>query len=145
MAIINQQNFQIKSGNAWYKLCPFPVGYVYLGYTSTSPASTFGGTWSAMATNRYVRLSNNVTASGSNTISIDNMPNHGHNIAGYHVVTQTNWGDGHWFGGDYAGNIGMDDYAINVTSQGGGQRVHSQIPRFICLETYCLTPFGKEW
>lgn len=140
MAIINQQNFQIKSGNAWYKLCPFPVGYVYLGYTSTSPASTFGGTWSAMATNRYVRFSNNVTASGSNTISIDNMPNHGHNIAGYHVVTQTNWGDGHWFGGDYAGNIGMDDYAINVTSQ-GGQRVHSQISRFICLETYCLMPF----
>lgn len=120
MAIINQQNFQIKSGNAWYKLCPFPVGYVYLGYTSTSPASTFGGTWSAMATNRYVRLSNNVTASGSNTISIDNMPSHGHNLNGYYYPIITGWGEGIWFGSSTSGNIGVDQRRM-AEKEGGGK------------------------
>ena len=133
MAIKELSNVQIKSGNDWYKLCPFPVGYIYMGYTSTSPATTYGGTWSSISGGRYFRAAAANDAKGSNTITIDNMPNHGHNIAGYHVVTQTNWGDGHWFGGDYAGNIGMDDYAINVTSQGGGAR------RFIQhIKTYML-------
>lgn len=127
MAIINQQNFQIKSGNAWYKLCPFPVGFVYLGYTSTSPASTFGGSWSAMATGRYVRLSNNVTASGSNTISEEQMPSHSHSLQDGSQGHYAGWygsgagGDKLLYGQVANGRHIFEFYNQYTARQGGGE------------------------
>lgn len=79
MAIINQQNFQIKNGNDWYKLCPFPVGFIYLSQNSTSPATTFGGTWSALTDSKFLRPSGSWNSTGgSSTIAINNMPSHNH-------------------------------------------------------------------
>lgn len=78
MAIINQQNVSIKNGSTWYKMCPFPVGYVYLSYINSSPADTYGGTWSAMNSDRFIRLGNGATTGGSDTISVDNLPSHTH-------------------------------------------------------------------
>ena len=83
MAIKELSNVQVKSGSDWYKLCPFPVGYIYMGYTSTSPATTYGGTWSSISGGRYFRAAAANNAAGSNTIAVENMPSHKHNFVDY--------------------------------------------------------------
>lgn len=153
MAIINQQNFQIKSGNAWYKLCPFPVGFIYLSQNSTSPATTFGGTWAALNEDRFLRPSNAWTTGGSKKISTEQLPSHNHTNAsgtwiGYwgsnssdnHISSQgssSGWGlkgDGSW-----------TTSSITDTYTGGGQGLLAAIPRLLRLVPNCLTSFGKEW
>ena len=76
--MINQQNVTIKNGSSWDKICPFPVGFIYLSQTSTSPATTFGGTWAALNEDRFLRPSNAWTTGGSKKISVDQMPAHQH-------------------------------------------------------------------
>ena len=43
-------NISIKDSSSWntYLNLIYPVGSVYFSYTSTSPATRFGGTWSAI-------------------------------------------------------------------------------------------------
>ena len=78
---INLQNVQIKNGNTWYTMCPFPVGFIYLSQKSTSPATTFGGTWAALNEDRFLRPSNAWTTGGSKKISIQQMPSHDHALS----------------------------------------------------------------
>lgn len=86
MASIDLQNVQVKNGSTWYKCCPFPVGFVYLSSNNTSPASTYGGTWSAINENRYLRTGGAWNTGGSDTISYDQMPVHDHY---YHLTIQS--------------------------------------------------------
>lgn len=53
-----------KSGSSWVNALSlfYPVGAVYLSYSSTNPGSIFGGSWSALATQKYL-----VTGLSSNT------------------------------------------------------------------------------
>ena len=81
MAIKELSNVQVKSGNDWYKLCPFPVGYIYISYTNTSPAITYGGTWSSISGGKYLRAAAASSTGGSNTISVDQMPSHTHTLS----------------------------------------------------------------
>ena len=76
--MISQQNVTIKSGSTWHKICPFPIGFIYLSQKSTSPATTFGGTWAALNEDRFLRPSDAWTTGGSKKISIDQMPAHTH-------------------------------------------------------------------
>lgn len=76
--MINQQNVTINSGSTWHKICPFPVGFIYLSQNSTSPATTFGGTWAALNEDRFLRPSNAWTTGGSKKISTDQLPSHNH-------------------------------------------------------------------
>lgn len=46
----------------------YPVGCVYISYSSTSPASLFGGSWTQL-TGRFLRMDNNVNTGGSDTHS----------------------------------------------------------------------------
>ena len=94
MAIVNQQNVQVKNGSTWYKVCPFPVGFIYLSQTSTSPATTFGGTWAALNEDRFLRPSNAWTTGGSKTISVDQMPSHSHQWKGWNwLITSASSGN----------------------------------------------------
>lgn len=118
MAIKELSNVQIKSGNDWYKLCPFPVGYIYISYTNTSPATTYGGTWSSISGGKYLRAAAASSTGGSNTISISQMPSHTHNIR----LSAPNKG---WYSGDedqwaafYSPEDNSDAY---ITSTGGGR------------------------
>ena len=72
--MINQEIVQVKSGTEWHTICPFPIGYVYMSYTSTSPSSIFGGSWTAI-TGRFPYFNNGTTTGGSNT--------HNHSLNGY--------------------------------------------------------------
>ena len=88
--MINQQNVTIKNGSSWDKICPFPVGFIYLSQNSTSPATTFGGTWAALNEDRFLRPSNAWTTGGSKKISTSQMPSHTHKI------TDTPWITSDW-------------------------------------------------
>lgn len=46
--MINQQNFLVKANNSFQNVNPFPVGFVYSSMNSTSPASIYGGSWTAI-------------------------------------------------------------------------------------------------
>lgn len=52
----------------------YPVGSVYMSYTSTSPASLFGGNWTAI-TGHFPYFNNGTSTGGSNSIS------HSHGLA----------------------------------------------------------------
>lgn len=56
--MINLSEIQTKNASIWHKICPFPVGYVYLSNSNTSPASLFGGTWSQLTDGRFLRPDN---------------------------------------------------------------------------------------
>lgn len=59
----------------------YPVGAVYISYVSTSPASLFGGSWTAI-TGSFPYFNAGVTTGGSNTttLSTANMPAHVHQM-----------------------------------------------------------------
>lgn len=62
--MISQQNMSIKNGATWHKICPFPIGYIYMSTNSTSPASTYGGTWSTLADSRFLSPSGSWNSTG---------------------------------------------------------------------------------
>lgn len=117
--MINQEKIQVKNGNTWNKICPFPVGYVYLSSTNTSPASIYGGTWTQVGDGRYLRNANDFYQGGSNYISVNQMPSHTHTL--HRTITSV------WDPGGYhvcvtgkSGSQGTDvDWTTNST--GGGQ------------------------
>lgn len=70
----------------------YPVGSIYHSTSSTSPASSIGGTWSAIS-GRFLLGANSNYVGGSQggeasvTLTTDTMPHHSHPI-------RVNWGDG---------------------------------------------------
>ena len=76
--MIEQQNLYVNTGE-FEKVCPFPIGYIYLSTSSTSPATLYGGTWTALTDSKFLRPSGSWnTTGGSQKITIDQMPAHGH-------------------------------------------------------------------
>ena len=127
---INLQNVQIKNGNTWYTMCPFPVGFIYLSQKSTSPATTFGGTWAALNEDRFLRPSNAWTTGGSKKISTDQLPSHNHPdpsgnwIAywGSGTAENTVWNDANNSSGWGAkGNSTVTSTSMTDTYTGGGK------------------------
>lgn len=75
-------HLKYKSGDSWvdYNLVVYPVGALYISYSSTSPATLFGGTWVAI-TGRFLYANADTGTGGSNTqtLSVDNLPHiHGY-------------------------------------------------------------------
>lgn len=64
---------------SFHSMEPYPVGAVYLSFSSTSPASTFGGTWSQIS-GRFLYCTTNTGTGGHNdiTLTIDQIPSHNH-------------------------------------------------------------------
>lgn len=63
----------------------YPVGAVYISTVNTSPATLFGGNWTAIGGGRVLQTVNGTTPSAganysenSRSISISNMPSHAH-------------------------------------------------------------------
>ena len=70
-------HLKYKSGDSWvdYSLVVYPVGALYISYSSTSPATLFGGTWVAI-TGRFLYANADTGTGGSNTqtLRVDDLP-----------------------------------------------------------------------
>lgn len=68
----------IKNGSSWVNynlLNAYPVGSIYMSYTSTSPASLFGGNWTAI-TGRFLYCNNGTSTGGANRRTYNFNHNH---------------------------------------------------------------------
>lgn len=83
----------------------YPVGSVYISYVSTSPASLFGGTWTAI-TGVFPYFNAGTATGGSNThtLTVAQIPAHTHDILYY----QTS-------GGSKVGSIGSESMKASST------------------------------
>lgn len=130
--------------NTWTSLLElvYPVGSVYSSYTSTSPATRFGGTWSAI-TKRFPYYNAGTSTGGSNihTLTISEMPTHTHSID--HV--RVNWydsggrgfiGPGTW--SDDSANLGVDRSLPQIYNNGGGN-AHNNMPAYQTLYAWRRT------
>ena len=72
---------QLRSFRTSMLMVAYPVGSIYLSYTSTSPASIFGGSWTSISNGKYLRAAGSNTYAGSNYISVDNLPPHHHELS----------------------------------------------------------------
>ena len=127
--MLEQKNVTVKAGSSFQTICPFPVGYIYQSYNSTSPANIYGGSWTPI-TGRFLYCNNGTDVGGSNThkLTVDEMPNHKHPL-------KANCGS--TYGG---GNIPIQkdkvfmfhsDYNIWIAGQEqGGNRSHNNMPAY---------------
>ena len=79
-------DISIKDSSSWntYLNLIYPVGSVYSSYTSTSPASRFGGTWTAITgTFPYYNAGTGTGGSNSHTLTVAEMPSHNHSLKGH--------------------------------------------------------------
>lgn len=53
----------------------YPIGSIYMSYTSTSPASLFGGNW-AVITGRFLYCNNGTSTGGANSRTYNFNHNH---------------------------------------------------------------------
>lgn len=91
--MIDQQNMKVKNGSTWHTICPFPVGFIYLAATSTSPGTTFGGTWVALTSGYFLRPAGTFSGTGgesSHTLTVGEMPSHSHKWDANLVWTESN-------------------------------------------------------
>lgn len=74
-------NVSIKDGSSWvtYLNMIYPVGSIYIAFTSTSPATRFGGTWSQIS-GRFLYCTTSTGTGGNNnhTLTVDQIPSHNH-------------------------------------------------------------------
>lgn len=114
--------------NIWDTI--YPVGAVYLSYTSTSPADLFGGTWEQI-TNGYLRAgtsasnytSGSNTVTGSHTLTVSQIPSHGHSTLNYGVIVSQGGiqtGSGYTTGSENFGYQPGSAFTIGNTGGGSG-------------------------
>lgn len=112
--------------DVWKKI--YPVGAVYISYVSTSPASLFGGSWTAI-TGVFPYFNAGTATGGSNThtLTISEMPSHSHNF--------------YKRDGNYIGSTGVwsldtqDEYysawgGSNWLENAGGGGSHNNMPAY---------------
>ena len=119
----------LKDSSTWYTLLNliYPIGSIYISYTSTSPGSRFGGTWAAI-TGRFIYANAGTSTGGSNShkITINEMPNHHHAILGSYGGVNSGGGaqDAFLYGtpstsGKYVWTNSMSAYCGGGTSGNG--------------------------
>ena len=139
--MINQQNMKVKNGSTWHTICPFPVGFIYLAATSTSPGTTFGGTWVALTSGHFLRPAGTFSGTGgesSHTLTVGEMPSHQHTLSNLLLRDS----------GTYSGGRHRTDWGSNATkaettaSAGGGSSQQSAaLSKRIWMETNRIVDF----
>lgn len=153
-------NINIKDSSSWntYLNLIYPVGSVYISYTSTSPATRFGGTWSSI-TGRFPYFNAGIGTDGSNTVTLTTlqMPSHTHSLKGHTVGMGGNanskkyvflsgsgtsserlywWSDPNKGGYDDVFTI-VDSY--NYSNSSGGGKSHNNMPAYQTLYAWRRT------
>lgn len=129
-----------KNGSSWvnYNLLVWPVGAVYASYTNTSPANSFGGTWTAI-TGRFPYYNSGTTTGGSNThtLTTDQIPSHSHDI-----YIRPWWSDtaGGGQGTSYSASAYLrTEYTTLTTRTTGGGAAHNNMPAYQTLYAWRRT------
>ena len=120
---INLQNFQVKSGSFFTTLNPFPVGYIYMSTSSTSPASIYGGTWQSLTDGKFLRPNGSWNSTGG-------ANSHKHNLDIAYALIGAIEGDRTSLGYHAVSSPGGDTfYNLRVIGTGGfeGNWSNSQI------------------
>ena len=124
-------------------LAAYPVGAVYISYTSTSPASLFGGSWTPIVGRfPYFNNGNGVGGSHTHTLTASEMPSHNHGLSN----SKDGTGVGFWrtdagSGGKWSlltRTYSGCDYALTVGSMGGGG-AHNNMPAYQTLYAWRRT------
>ena len=131
-------HLKYKSGNSWidYNLVIYPVGALYISYSSTSPASLFGGTWTPI-TGRFPYFNAGISTGGSNThtLSTNEIPSHRHQLqleksarsaTGFGLTSSTSFYDRVIVSHDGA----FQSYQESFTSYVGGGKAHNNMPAY---------------
>ena len=114
----------------------YPVGSIYMSVNNTSPATLFGGTWSALQDRFLLGAGSTYTAgdtggAATHTLTTDEMPSHNH------VVTRatTSYGSGQqsaWRALSWSGT--NHDYSDVVSSESTGSgQAHNNLPPYLVV------------
>lgn len=87
-------NISIKDSSSWntYLNLIYPVGSVYFSYNSTSPATRFGGTWTAIS-GRFIYTGGTNTGGNNNAIVVSHKHSASSSSAGAHTHEPSNSGE----------------------------------------------------
>lgn len=141
-------NLGIKS---WLLANVFKVGFVWVSYTSTSPASILGGTWTPI-TGRFPYFDAGTGTGGSNThtLSTGEMPSHNHSLRGYTWNWGVQPGSGLKLGVNDVGAVYIGDPFVenslatiqnvyNWSNASGGGASHNNMPAYQTLYAWRRT------
>ena len=107
----------------------YPIGAIYMSYNGTSPATIIGGAW-AQITDRFLFCSNSANNYGgewNHTLSINEMPSHGHpnSVPGYASLAVNGQGSIPY------GSVLAGDW--HYTPNTGGGRAHNNMPPYVTV------------
>lgn len=130
----NLQNVRVKVSSSYEKICPFPIGYIYLSTNSTSPASTYGGNWSPLTDNRFLRPSGSWNATGGESthkLTINEMPTHSHAVTwSWNSGTKNAGGDKWSITLQSPWQNGRQEDPVNGINNKGGNQAHNNLPPY---------------
>lgn len=112
----------------------FHIGFVWMSYANTSPASIVGGTWTPI-TGRFPYFNSSTATGGSNThtLSVSEMPSHIHTV-GLTKRLVNNLGSGSYY------NITLDDdNSSKSTRSTGSGAAHNNMPAYQSLYAWRRT------
>ena len=134
LSTINTQITNIQSAMLSFNQI-YPVGSIYISVNSSNPGTLFGGTWERIQ-DRFLLASGstyeNGTTGGSatHTLTIGEMPSHGHNLIFHDGGGTGNSGKGVPFLGNGDRTTGADPRGVQNT---GGGKPHSIMPPYLAV------------
>ena len=121
----------VTSLNAYWQTI-YPVGAIYMSVSSTSPATLFGGTWSALTDRFLIGAGSAYTAKTTggettHTLTVAEMPSHRHGASEgqFHAYTGTNGAD--------TVSGGTNFKSIQYTAYVGDGGAHNNMPPYLAV------------
>ena len=121
----------VTSLNAYWQTI-YPVGAIYMSVSSTSPATLFGGTWSALTDRFLIGAGSAYTAETTggetaHTLTVAEMPSHRHGASEgqFHAYTGSNGAD--------TVSGGTNFKSIQYTAYVGGGGAHNNMPPYLAV------------
>lgn len=124
-------------------LSAWPIGSVYIAYNSTSPASRFGGSWTAI-TGRFPYFNAGISTGGSNThkLTTSEMPSHTHSLKAGSQGTYAGWGSGtsdRLMYGQVNSGRSIFEFISSTTTSAGSGSAHNNMPSYQTLYAWRRT------
>ena len=110
----------------------FPVGFIYLSASETSPASLFGGTWERLKDRFLLAAGDSYTAGSTggeatHTLTLAEMPSHDHQQ--YVGALDGGWG----VRVDYDYDQNCAGFPQGRTGGAGGSQPHNNMPPYLAV------------